>query len=117
MGEAVLQAWLIFKWFVFAALGSGLAVFIDKTEEKDNSWKRKLGWFFFGATMSIVFGSAFIEWQGIAAQAMQGAIYFGMGVWSMGIAIQVAEKLPSFINQIADKASLIIDKFAEKFLK
>lgn len=114
MGEGALQVWLVVKWLIPAAIGSGLAVFIDDTENKLTA---KAWWFFYGASISVIAGSAFIEWQNIQAQTMQGLIYFGIGVWGMGLSIQITKKIPSFINQIADKVSLIIDRFAEKFLK
>jgi undecaprenyl pyrophosphate phosphatase UppP len=100
MESVVLQAWILFKWFLPAAIGSGLAVFIDKTE---NTVQRKIGLFIFGAIISIICGGACIEYFHITSSTFQGLIYWAWGVWGMGIVIQLTHQIPEAITNIREK--------------
>ncbi len=110
MESGLWQLWIIFKWLLPAAVGSALAVFIDNTEI---TYKRKVGLFFFGAFISIIVGGAIVENYHIVNTPTQGLIYFGLGVWGMGIIIQVSKQLPEVAKQIPDA----ITNIREKWLK
>lgn len=100
MESGLMQLWVLFKWILPAAIGSGLAVFIDSTE---STFKRKFGLFLFGALVSILAGGACIEWFDIKGSAVQGFIYWAWGVWGMGIVIQITKQLPIIITNLRDK--------------
>jgi len=100
MEAAFTHLWILFKWILPAAIGSALAVFIDNTEI---TYKRKIGLFFFGAFISIFVGGAIVEHYHITSSAVQGLIYFGLGVWGMGIVIQVSKQIPEAITNIREK--------------
>jgi hypothetical protein len=114
MGEGALQVWLVFKWLVPVAFGSGLAVFLDKTE---NTFKRKCCLFFFGAAISVIGGGAIIEHYPNLGNAAQGLIYFSLGLWGMGIVVQLSEKIPPAVSRLFDKCLLIADRWLERFGK
>lgn len=88
------------KWIAPAAIGSGFAVFIDRTE---NATRRKLGLFLFGATLAAVFGGGMIEYWNIQPGFIQASIYMGWGLWGVGIVIQVTHLTPEFVRELKDR--------------
>jgi hypothetical protein len=114
MGEGALQVWLVFKWLVPVAIGSGLSVFLDKTE---NTTKMKCWLFLFGASISVLVGGAIIEQYPTLGNASQGLIYFSLGLWGMGLIVQLTEKIPPAFSKLFDKVMLIIDRWLERFPK
>lgn len=100
MEAGILQIWLSIKWLVFAAMGSGLTVIMDKT---DNTNKQKFLLFIFGAIVSIIAGGASIEYFNIKGNAVQGFVYWAWGVWGMGIVIQITQQIPNILANLRDK--------------
>lgn len=98
--EYVLQLWITFKWVIFASIGSGLSVMMDKTQ---NTIKQKFILFIFGALVSIIAGGAFIEYCAIKGSAVQAFIYWSCGLWGMGIVLQVTKQIPEAIANLRDK--------------
>lgn len=99
--ESLLETLLAFlKWIAPAAIGSGFAVFIDRTE---NTKLRRLGLFFFGATLAAVFGGGMIEYWDIQPGFIQASIYMGWGLWGVGIVIQVTHITPEFVRELKDR--------------
>lgn len=114
MGEGALQVWLVFKWLIPVAVGSGLSIFLDKTE---NTTKRKCWLFLFGASISILLGGAIIEHYPHLGNAAQGLIYFSIGLWGMGIIVQMTEKIPPAFSKLFDTCLLIAQRWLERFSK
>lgn len=100
MESGIIQLWLAVKWLVFAAIGSGISVMMDKTV---NTTKRKFLLFIVGAIVSIICGGACIELFVIKGGAVQGFIYWAWGLWGMGIIVQIMEKLPTAVSNLVDK--------------
>lgn len=102
--EAILA---FIKWIAPAAIGSGFAVFIDRTE---NTKLRRLGLFFFGAFIAAVFGGGMIEYWNIQPGFIQASIYMGWGLWGVGIVIQITHRTPEFISELKERLLSLISK-------
>jgi hypothetical protein len=100
MESGIIQLWLAVKWLVFAAIGSGLSVLMDKTE---NTSRQKFYLFLLGAIISIFAGGAMIEWLNVKGPAIQGFIYWAWGLWGVGIVIQVTQQIPAAVSNLRDK--------------
>ncbi len=100
MESGIWQVWLSIKWLVFAVVGSGLSVMMDKAESTN---KKKWLLFIFGAIVSIIAGGASIEYFSIKGGAVQGFIYWAFGVWGMGVINQVTQQIPATISNLRDK--------------
>lgn len=100
MEAAILQIWLTIKWVVFAAIGSGLSVMMDKEE---NTGRQKFFLFFCGALVSIIAGGACIEYFAVKGSAVQAFVYWSCGLWGMGILMQITKQIPIAISNLRDK--------------
>lgn len=100
------KLWIFLKFVAPAAFGSAIAVFSDKAERTKTY---TIGMFTAGLLTSIYGGGgtiSFIEWYlskpelkiiVIVPNQIQAAIYFTLGLWGLGLAIQLKEKLPDAV--------------------
>jgi len=111
MESLLIKIGVILKWLFPAAVGSGMAIFIAKEPNTD---KRKFLLFIFGIAISGILGGGLVEYFSIHMTMVQAAIYFGVGVWGIGIITQINDQLPQLIRAFFSKIfGVTVDKDAE----
>lgn len=95
MESILIKIGLILKWLIPAAVGSGMAIFLDKSV---NTTRYKIGLFIFGVFVSAFFGGTMVEYWDIKFKMMQAAIYFSWALWGCGIIVQINDQMPEIIR-------------------
>ena len=108
--KLILYIWASVKWWIFGAVGSGLSIMINKSEENTS---QKFMLFASGAIVSVIGGEAIIEIFSITGKASQGLIYWSLGVWGMGIIIQMNKQIPKVFDMLPDIIKNIVEKFTK----
>lgn len=94
-----LKLWAALKWILPAALGSAIAVFLgDKTHPV-----KGFSMFVAGSCVAGIFGGGIIEYFAIKPGMLQASIYLAVGLWGMGVIIQVYKQIPMALENLREK--------------
>ena len=108
--KMIIYVWASIKWWIFGAFGSGLSIMINKSEENTS---QKFMLFASGAMISVIGGEAIIEIFSISGKASAGLIYWSLGVWGMGIIIELNKQLPKIFDLFPEMVKNIVEKFTK----
>lgn len=100
MESLLIKLGIVLKWLLPASIGSGIAVLINK--EKTTNLHKFLV-FVFGLCISVFVGGGIVEYFDIQMKAVQATIYFGLGLWGIGILMQINEQMPQIFRALFSK--------------
>lgn len=99
MEALTIKMFAALKWLFPAVLGSAFAAY---SGERQTPVKTFIS-FVSGVVTAAIFGGAAIQYWSVPVGWLQAAIYFSIGLWGMGIVIQISEKTPNAIDAIIQR--------------
>jgi hypothetical protein len=99
MEYTVIKVGAFLKWIFPAALGAGIAVWTNKGVI---GWD-KLIMFLFGTGAALIVGGGIIDYYDVNVESIKGVMYFGCGIWGIGIIKQINNRVPLWVQAKLDK--------------